>query len=174
MAEINTPQQGQNRGSKTAARSLRVDMTPMVDLGFLLITFFIFTSVVSKPTAMKLILPTDGSTTDVPVTKTITVLLGDANKAVCYEGFVSADPRISKVNTLPGSDELRNVIESKQQSLRSNNVSPDSLIVVIKPGENSNYEQLVTVLDEMAICDVKRHVLANMDEAELKLLRETR
>ncbi|MBX3253099.1 MAG: biopolymer transporter ExbD [Chitinophagaceae bacterium] len=169
MAEINTPEHGKKHASKTIARSLRVDMTPMVDLGFLLITFFVFTAVVNKPTAMKFILPAEGDPTHVPVTKTLTVLL-DQTDAVCYEGFLHDNPRIHTVNMTAGGNELRDIITAKQKALGAARISPDSLIVVIKPGENSNYRQLVAVLDEMMICDVKRHALGNMEPGDRNLL----
>lgn len=170
MAEINVSEQGKKRVSRSAARSLRVDMTPMVDLGFLLITFFIFTAVVNKPTAMHFLLPTNGDATPVPVTKTLTVLMGEAEKAVCYEGFLNDKPGVHAINITAGSNELRNIITAKQKALSSAGIASDSLIVVIKPGEASNYQQLVRVLDEMIICNVRKHALGNMEEAEQNLL----
>lgn len=170
MAEINLPQTGKFNASKSASRSLRVDMTPMVDLGFLLITFFIFTSVAYKPAAMSLILPADGNPTKIPVTKTLTVLLDGNNKAVCYEGFLNDKPGIHTVSMAAGSEELRKVLAAKQKEMRLASVSPDSLIVVIKPGENSNYQQLVAALDEMIICGVKKHALAKQEESDINLL----
>ncbi|MGN6494909.1 MAG: ExbD/TolR family protein [Agriterribacter sp.] len=169
MAETNVADNKQNRFSKTTARSLRVDMTPMVDLGFLLITFFIFTAVVTKPTAMNFILPKEGDDTPVPVSKTLTVLLTD-KEAICYEGFLNDNPRQQTVSMVEGTDGLRKVISAKQKDLRLANVSPDSMVVVIKPGDNSNYRQLMAVLDEMMICDVKKHALGRIEEGDRNLL----
>lgn len=169
MADLNIQSTGKK--TKTAARQLRIDMTPMVDLGFLLITFFIFTAVVQKPTAMSLILPVEGkSSTLTAESKTLTVLLAANNAAICYEG-IAADDVIPRSAQLENGDKgLRDIILAKQNALKTLTGTDDSLVVIIKPGMESNYRNLVAVLDEMAICDVKKHAVATLDAKDEKLL----
>ncbi len=166
MAEIiNNPGAG-----KAGSRQLKVDMTPMVDLGFLLITFFIFTTAIEAPTTLKLVLPVDGPSTPTPQTRTLTVLLNEPGLAACYEGTAGENPVLQYADMNAGSSGLRNIILDKQQRLRSLTGTADSMMVIIKPGPESNYRQLIAALDEMAICEVKRHVVAAMDNDDQLLL----
>jgi biopolymer transport protein ExbD len=60
---------------KMKKHELKIDMTPMVDLGFLLISFFVITTELSKPTALNLIMPTKGIAMDLGESNALTVLL---------------------------------------------------------------------------------------------------
>ena len=89
MAEINTSA-GNNRHNKSLRQqkklSTKVDLTPMVDLGFLLITFFIVTTTWSKPKVAKLYLPANGTGTEVGNKAVLTILAGKNNKIFYYQG----------------------------------------------------------------------------------------
>ena len=82
-------------GVKKAKKlSTRVDMTPMVDLGFLLITFFIFTTTMSSPTTMDLYMPKDTDEKDQNKAKesgSLTLLLGKNDVVYYYEGILAED-----------------------------------------------------------------------------------
>ena len=87
MAEINITQAKNKRGVKRMIKqSTKVDFTPMVDLGFLLITFFVFTSTMSQATAMDLFEPKDGEGMAVPASGAMTILIGKQNKLYYYFG----------------------------------------------------------------------------------------
>ncbi|MEP7258869.1 MAG: biopolymer transporter ExbD, partial [Flavitalea sp.] len=129
MAEINTGGGGGHKkgpGVKKAKKqSTRVDLTPMVDLGFLLITFFIFTTTMSQPTAMKLFLPKD---TDKPEEQNkakesgaLTLLLGKENHVYYYEGILAPDASNFKSTNFK---EVREVIINKKKSTK-----PDDFVV---------------------------------------------
>src|SRR3954470_631768 len=99
MAEMDTSGGGGHKkgpGVKKGKKlSTREDLTPMVDLGFLLITFFIFTTTMSQPTAMKLNLPDDRATPQeqnkAKASGAVTILLGKDNNVFYYEGIWQAD-----------------------------------------------------------------------------------
>src|SRR6202035_4714026 len=93
MAEMDTSSGGHHKKGpgvkKSKKLSTRVDLTPMVDLGFLLITFFIFTTTMSRPTAMRLHLPKDVDIIDyhhVKVSAVITIMMGSKDQLYYYEG----------------------------------------------------------------------------------------
>jgi biopolymer transport protein ExbD len=86
----------QGRGVKKAKKlSTRVDMTPMVDLGFLLITFFIFTSTMTTPKALKLNMPKDVKDStkqnEAKESGALTIMLGKGNQVYYYEGQLKVD-----------------------------------------------------------------------------------
>lgn len=173
MAEMDTSGGGSHKkgpGVKKAKKaSTRVDLTPMVDLGFLLITFFIFTTTISQPTTMKLNLPKD---TDKPEEQNklkesgaLTLLLGKNDNVYYYEGIL--DPTASNLKNTT-MKKVRDEILSKKRS-----TPPDDLMVVIKPGEESTYKDVVNALDEMTINDIKRYALVDISEVETQLLKKS-
>jgi biopolymer transport protein ExbD len=77
MADLNIVLPG--KGKKYSRPSLKIDMTPMVDLGFLLISFFIFTTSISTPAVTKLFMPADGVPSKLGESNALTLLLGNNN-----------------------------------------------------------------------------------------------
>ena len=171
MAEMDTSSGGGHKkgpGVKKAKKaSTRVDLTPMVDLGFLLITFFIFTTTMSQPTAMKLFLPKD---TDKPEEQNkakesgaLTLLLGKDNHVYYYEGQLSPDFSNFKSSTMK---KIRDEIISKKRS-----TPKEDLVIVIKPGKESTYKDVVDMLDEMTINDIERYAMVDISEGEELLVK---
>ena len=91
MAEIAQNHRKGPKRRRTKKLSTRVDFTPMVDLGFLLITFFMLASNLNKPQTMEIALPSkdkvrEEDQTKIKASKTVTILLGKENKVFYYEG----------------------------------------------------------------------------------------
>ena len=96
MAEMDTSGGGHKKGpgvKKAVKKSTRVDLTPMVDLGFLLITFFVFTTTMNQATAMKMNEPKDtkDDQKEVKASGAMTILLGKGNQVYYYNGLLEAD-----------------------------------------------------------------------------------
>lgn len=157
---------GVKKGKKL---STRVDLTPMVDLGFLLITFFIFTTTMSTPTAMKLFLPKDTEKPEeqnkAKASGALTVMLAKDRNIYYYEGILAEDGSNFKSTNFKG---IREIILNKKQ-----NTDPKDLVIVIKPSKEAKFRDVVDALDEMTINDIKRYAMVDIAEAEEQLIKIT-
>ncbi|HSK11726.1 MAG TPA: biopolymer transporter ExbD [Phnomibacter sp.] len=144
----------------------RIDLTPMVDLGFLLITFFIFTATLSTPTAITTLLPADSKDSMRIAGSGSVTLIPASNGLVYYAG-----PDAGAAEMLPWSapDDLRWKLIQMQHALISTEGNDDKFFVMIKPTENTSFERVVRLLDEMKICQVKRYTLTDLNEQERQL-----
>ena len=173
MAEMDTSSGGGHKKGpgvkKSKKLSTRVDLTPMVDLGFLLITFFIFTTTMSQPTAMKLYLPKDTDKPEeqnkVKASGALTLLLGKNDIIYYYEGELAPDASNFKTSNFK---EIRKVIIDKKRS-----TDEKDFVVVIKPDNDANYKNTVDILDEMTINDVKRYAMVDISPVEYSLVQRT-
>ncbi|MDI9357401.1 MAG: biopolymer transporter ExbD [Phycisphaerales bacterium] len=200
MAEMNTSSGGHHKKGpgvkKGKKQSTRVDLTPMVDLGFLLITFFIFTTTMSQPTAFKLFLPKDAQKPEeqnkVKASGTLTILIGKDGELFYYEGELSQKGDNFKTTTFNGPDNIRDEIVHKKQEVvdhhvhnqecakiwQQNNGDKNScldrdFVVIIKPTKDASYENIVKVLNEMQIDVVKRYALVDIAPIEEQLIKKT-
>ena len=170
MAEMDTSGGGGHKKGpgvkKSKKLSTRVDLTPMVDLGFLLITFFIFTTTMSQPTAMKLNLPKDVDKPEdqnkLKESAAFTVMPSKANQVFYYEGL---DP--SKLQSA-SFKQIRDLILDKKRR-----TDPKDFMVIIKPTKDATYKNLVDILDEMTIDEVKRYALVDLSPDEYKFVQLT-
>ena len=186
-------------GVKKAKKlSTRVDMTPMVDLGFLLITFFIFTATMSSPTTMDLNMPKESDKkedeTKVKQSGALTVMLGKNDNVYYYEGELSPTGDNFKSTTFKGiRDEIirkkKEVIKSHVHDAKCEEIKTKAkdrndpnwekadldrdFVVVIKPTQDATYQNTVDILDEMTINAVKRFAMVKISETELGLVKLT-
>lgn len=171
MAEMNTAPSGggHKKGPKkvrSKKMSTRVDLTAMVDLGFLLITFFMLATTMNKPKTMEVNKPAkeeDKKEKEPPIkmSKTATIMLGARNKAYVYVSPDEIDPstqiEMDSVDYSPQG--LRKFIQRRQKEVKEQWGDQDQLFVMIKPLPGSNVKNIVDVLDEMSINDVKRYAI---------------
>jgi biopolymer transport protein ExbD len=154
---------------KAKKMSTRVDMTPMVDLGFLLITFFIFTTTMAQPTAMNLFMPKDVDKPEdqnkVKESGAFTILLGKEDIVYFYEGLDPATEGNFRTATFKT---IRDEIIRKKQSTKV-----DDLVIIIKPSEDATYKNTVDILDEMTISEIKRYAMVDISPVEYQLVKIT-
>ncbi|WP_294965855.1 biopolymer transporter ExbD [uncultured Flavobacterium sp.] len=171
MAELNTGDGGGGKGGKVRSKkqNSKVDLTAMVDLAFLLITFFMLTTSLSKPQSMDLSLPNkdDDPTkktedTKVDENRTMTVMLGENNRMVYYMGLL-ASPKVGPKDIAYGKDGIRRELLKQKKNVLAYSTAlgkpKNGIIVIIKPTKKSNYRNLVDILDEMAITGVETYAI---------------
>ena len=149
--------------------STRVDLTPMVDLGFLLITFFVFTTTMSQPTAMNMNEPKDDPNNQLKVKNSgaMTLLLGKADQVYYYFGEL-VDPNTQFKSS--NFKEIRKIIADKR------NATPiGDLMYIIKSDNESTFKNAIDILDEMSICNVPpgHYAEVPMAESEAQLIKMT-
>ncbi|GAA4097617.1 biopolymer transporter ExbD [Mucilaginibacter panaciglaebae] len=174
MAELDTSGGGKKDGGKvrTKKKSTRVDLTAMVDLAFLLITFFILTTTLQKPKAMDLTMPDkdekNNNQLPVPETRTMTVLLGTNNKVEWFMGMPT-NPLTAPTVTGFGKTGIRESLLDKGKEVLAKSGKP--MIVLIKPSDKSTYYDMVTMMDELNIVGNEQRAIVEISQPEIDLLK---
>lgn len=190
MAEMDTSSGGGHKkgpGVKKGKKlSTRVDLTPMVDLGFLLITFFMFTTTLSKPKTMQINMPykdeqvKEEDQTKIKASTVISVLLSKNHRIYYYEGIGddATKPPEVKVTYFKPKDGIRDVIINKKKAVEDLKRSgalgaKDQATIIIKPDVTSTYEDLVNILDEMSINDVRVYAIVDITDVDKEFITAT-
>lgn len=179
MAELNVAA-GANRHkgiARSKKLSTRVDLTPMVDLGFLLITFFVFTTTVTEPTAMKLVLPADTQIDDMPIREStaLTIIPVAGDKVVYYHGNLHDAERSGSygVTNFSVPAGIGDIIRQKQNDLAaSGRFKRSDLVLIIRPVSDASYKSVVDALDEVLINQVNHYSFVDITDEELVFLAE--
>jgi biopolymer transport protein ExbD len=172
MADLEVKDSGKGKKKGRKKMSVRVDLTPMVDLAFLLVTFFMLTTTFSKPQTMEINLPVKDEPgtvkpedeNAVKASKTITLILGADNKVYWYHGLVN-NPIEGPTLTNYSADGLRKMLVEKNSTI-------DKMVVLIKPSDDAVYKNVVDVLDEMNISDIKRFALIDITPEDLNIIKK--
>lgn len=176
MASIVENNSGGKGDGKVRAKkqSTAVDMTPLADLGFLLITFFMFTTTFSKPNVMGLNMPPKQDITqpqppvEIDLTNSISIIIGGDNKLYWHQKDKTKLTAAELYETSYAKDGIRNDILAARQRAKT----PDNFTVIIKPTDDSTYENLVNVLDEMEITESSRYGIVDIAPIEVQVYEE--
>ena len=166
MAEISQgsgKKDGKVRSKKT---STRIDMTPMVDLAFLLLTFFVMTTTLNKPQTMEITMPEKPKAEDkqpmVNEKRVLTLVLGGDDKVYWYLGIT--DPKVELSNF--SNDGIRKVLLQQNAQIKE-------MVVLIKPSDESKYKNVVDILDEMNISNIARFALVDITPVDRELIKDS-
>ena len=201
MADIQVEEKTKGKKKpKLKKQSTHIDFTPMVDLGFLLITFFMLTTSMAKPQTMEISVPTNKTATEeqqnkVKASQAVTILIGDENRVYYYFGAEEDGIPPELVESDYSKDGLRRTLirrnievmnavaqlkvdkenkkindEEFKQKAREARDSKAAPNVLIKATDNSSYKNLVDVLDEMQICNIARYTIVDIDDYDLGLI----
>jgi biopolymer transport protein ExbD len=181
MAELNTDGGGGKKGSgkvRSKKSNSKVDLTAMVDLAFLLITFFMLTTSLSKPQSMNLGMPEKDpekeqqDEIEVADTRTMTILLGENNKVKWYMGQFATPLEGPKVSSYGKAGIRQEILEKVKSVPIAMNDPKKGLIVILKLDKKTNYKNMVDILDEMAIAKVPTYAIVDITPEEKALLAE--
>jgi biopolymer transport protein ExbD len=174
MAELDTSGGGKKGGKiRSKKASTRIDLTAMVDLAFLLITFFIMATTLAKPKAMDTIWP-DKTVKDkqlpVPESRTMTVLLGSNDK---LEWFVGEPGKTAPTIDNFGKTGIRKALIENSKKIEATHAGPDNyMIVLVKAGDKAKYKDFVNMLDELGITGIKSYGVVDITPAETAQLKK--
>jgi biopolymer transport protein ExbD len=151
---------GKIRSKKT---STRIDMTPMVDLAFLLLTFFVMTTTLNKPQTMEITMPEEDEKDPPKVNEkhVLTLLMGKEDKIYWYIGIT--DPEIKVTNF--SNTGIRKLLLEKKRDI-------PKLIVLIKSLDESKYKNMVDILDEMNINSIQRYAIVDVTPVDKELIKD--
>jgi biopolymer transport protein ExbD len=160
MAEVQVKEDSGKGGKvRSKKQNTRVDMTPMVDLGFLLITFFMFTTTFSKPNVMDLGLPAKPKEnqkppdTEIKLSNSLSLIIGKDNKIFYHQ----QDQQGLNDQTLIETNFDREGITKVIEQAKARAADKEKFTVIIKPTDDAVYKNFVDILDEMAITKNERY-----------------
>lgn len=170
MAEMQQQADSGGKGGKKRAKrqSTKIDMTPLVDLAALLITFFMLTTTFNKPQTMEINMPKKVDNPEEQIalkaSNAMTIILGPDDDLYYYFGLAEDNPEIEESSY--AANGIRQVLLSSR--VKSN----DMMTVMVKPMESSRYKNMVDILDELKITDTKRFAMVEIGESDKKLVQE--
>lgn len=172
MADVDLSQsRGKQKHSKKKKRRIGVknDMTPMVDVAFLLLTFFMLTTTMAKPQTMEINLPPGDANVEVAESNLLTLRVvpdskGKDTLAIYYNIGVDKPVRIEGSRT--------KAITALGKLLAEQNKANPKLITLLKIDKKAKYEDMVNIIDDFNLADITRFSLAPMADADQKILEK--
>lgn len=134
---------------------VRLDMTPMVDVAFLLLTFFIMTTTMSRPQTMEINLPPGEARIEIALSNVLTLRVKEDGTIFWNSG---EEP--------PQKVEFANLRETLEQRAAQN----PKLVTIIKIERKGKYEMMVNIMDELNLGNITRFSLVPWEDKDKELL----
>jgi biopolymer transport protein ExbD len=171
MAEVQEKGDSGKGGKKRSKKmSVHLDMTPMVDLAFLLLTFFMLTTTFSKPQTMEINMPIKDVEEEEQIalkeSNAMTIILGENDKLYYYFGLGDPADNPEVIESDYSGSGIRKVLLSPR--IKSN----DKMTVMIKPMIESRYKNVVDILDELKITDTRKFALVDITDNDKQLVQQ--
>ncbi|RTQ53529.1 biopolymer transporter ExbD [Hymenobacter gummosus] len=172
MAEIQQQADSGKGGKKRAKKmSTKIDMTPMVDLAFLLLTFFMLTTTFAKPKVMQISMPVKPKDeteeqNELKASDAFTILLGENDKIYYYEGLLDATTKPQLQLSNYSADGIRKTLVDRR-------AQRPTTVVMIKADDKANYKNMVDILDEMTITGQKKYALVDITKEDTDLIKSS-
>ena len=163
--QLDWPHPKAPRDVREKKRAIEIDMNPMVDLAFLLLTFFMLATTFSRPQVMELVMPVPPDQEDeeqmqpVKESQALTVILSENDQVYWFRGIT--DPEVHRTGF--SEDGIPQVLRQLHQEI-------DELIVLIKPEADSRYENLIDLLDEINTIGIQRYAISEIDETDRRIV----
>jgi biopolymer transport protein ExbD len=201
MADVSQDSGSHKKGGKKRSKKLqtRIDFTPMVDLGFLLITFFMLATSLVKPQTMEITMPSNKNVeeedkTVAKASQAVTLILGKNDKVFYYFGkaegaqIIETDyssTGLRKILLEKNYDVAKQVEDLKaekaktkmnedifQKRLAEIKANKNAPVVRIMVTDDANYKNMVDALDEMNICSISRYAIVDIDPQDILLIKD--
>jgi biopolymer transport protein ExbD len=163
MGAVDTPDTGakhkKGKRRKPKRIGIKIDMTPMVDVAFLLLIFFMCTTVFRKPQALEINLPPDPNA-KVEIAESNVMTLRVVAPDDSTHSTVRAFWRIAK-------DPFQEVDVEKLQSIFQAEAKRNSkLVVLVKIDRKAKYRYMVDIIDQLQFAELNRFSLAPLTPEE--------
>lgn len=157
MAAVNAPKRSTKgeggKKPKKARANVQIDMTPMVDIAFLLLIFFMVTTVFRTPQTMELNIPPSDQTVEIAESNVLTLRLMEDDKAYWNVGKDS-----------PAEIAFDEIVKLIQDEVEEN----DKLVTLIKIQRSASYNMMVNIMDEMQVGEIDRFSITVMEQEEVE------
>ena len=121
-----------------------------------------------------LYMPKDGGPTNIPGSKSLTILLNNNDDVSYYDGDMKTAIKNNQVfqTSYDEINGIGNIIRQRQNELKNRNIEKKDLVILIKPGRSSSYKNVINALDEMLINGVSRYMITDSEKEEITFLEQ--